>query len=251
MNPRFIFETFLKLLPYLTVTLEYVSLSLLFGTLLGFLAAAAKLGRNRPLRWLANAYTTILRCTPSVVLLFLVFFILPAVMRNYLRINVDAWPALFFVVVTFTLFLGASQSEVMRGAYLAVDRGQFEAGVSVGMTEWQSFRRVVLPQAFFFALPNLTNTVIYLFKEGSLAFTIGVVDIMGKAYLVNATNFGLKALDVYLALALIYWPLSVFFEWLGRLLERRFGYTQVKPEAGKTAESVRGRGRSSIRGVRA
>lgn len=212
----------LRLLPYLTVTLAYVLLSLAIGTSLGFAVAAAKLGRSRWLRLLADGYTTIMRCTPSIVLLFMVYYILPAVLRHCFGIDIDSWPTMVFVVMTFSLFLGASQSEVMRGAYLAVDCGQFEAGVSVGLTEWQAFRRVVLPQAFLFALPNLANTIIYLFKEGALAYTIGLIDVMGQAYRINATNYGVKSLDVYWALAFIYWPMSVGVEWLGRRLERRF-----------------------------
>jgi L-cystine transport system permease protein len=215
-----------KMLPYLPQTFLYVFFSLLFGIILGFVCAMAKLGKNRILKGIAEGYTTIMRCMPSITVLFLVYYLVPALLRNYLGINIDGMNALFFVILTFTLFLGASLSEMMRASYLAVARDQFEAALSLGLTAFQAFYRIVLPQAFFYSLPNLGNTVIYLLKEGALGYTIGLTDVMGKAYLMNADSFSVHALGIYISLAFIYWPLALILERIFKKLEEKFSYRQ-------------------------
>ncbi|MDR1505551.1 MAG: amino acid ABC transporter permease [Treponema sp.] len=213
-----------KMLPYLPHTFFYVFLSLLFGIILGFICAMAKLGKNRVLRGIVEGYTTIMRCMPSITVLFLVFYLVPALLRVYLGINIDGIGALFFVILTFTLFLGASLSEMMKASYLAVAKDQFEAALSLGLTAPQAFRRIVLPQAFFYSLPNLGNTVIYLLKEGALGYTLGLTDVMGKAYLMNADSYNVHALEIYCSLALVYWPVALFVERVFKKLEEKFSY---------------------------
>jgi L-cystine transport system permease protein len=137
--------------------------------------------------------------------------------------------AIFFVILTFTLFLGASLSEMMRASYLAVARDQFEAALSLGLTAFQAFRRIVLPQAFFYSLPNLGNTVIYLLKEGALGYTIGLTDVMGKAYLMNVDSYSVHALGIYISLALIYWPVALILERIFKKLEERFSCQKNEP----------------------
>jgi L-cystine transport system permease protein len=215
-----------KMLPYVPQTFLYVFFSLFFGIILGFACAMAKLGKNRILRGIAEGYTTVMRCMPSITVLFLVYYLVPALLRNYLGVNIDGMNALFFVILTFTLFLGASLSEMMRTSYLAVARDQFEAALSLGLTAFQAFYRIVLPQAFFYSLPNLGNTVIYLLKEGALGYTIGLTDVMGKAYLMNADSFSVHALEIYVSLAFIYWPLALILEQVFRKLEEKFSYRQ-------------------------
>jgi L-cystine transport system permease protein len=211
-----------RLLPYLIYTLEFVLLSLLFGSILGFLLAVAKLRKNRILKSIAYGYTTVLRCTPSIVLLFLVFYGLPPLVKSLFGIDIESMSTLVFVVITFTLFLSASLSEVMRSSYEAVNKGQFEAAVTVGLSEIQAFKRIILPQAFSVAIPNLGNTILYLIKEGALGYIIGFIDVMGKAYLINANEMGGYVLQIYLALSLIYWPVSIIIERVFKRLDNRF-----------------------------
>lgn len=226
-----------QLLPYLGVTLQYVLLSLFFGSIIGFLLASAKLGNSKVLKILANGYTTVMRCTPSIVLLFLVFYGVPAIVKSLIGINIEDVNTMFFVVITFSLFLGASTSEIMRSSYEAVNKGQFEAAVSVGLTDFQAFRRIVLPQAFYVTIPNLGNTVLYLFKEGALAFTIGLIDLMGKAYSINSMEMGGYALEIYLALALIYWPIAIIVEKLFKQLENQYSFEKKSKNTKKLASS--------------
>jgi L-cystine transport system permease protein len=210
-NPVYILEAFPKLLPYLKVTFLVVVLSVLFGTILGFLLAIAKIRKGVFARKLANGYTTALRCTPSIVLLFLVYYGVPAIMKNF-GIDLNSVDKLVFIVITFSLQFAAAMCEVIRSSYEAIDKGQYEAAVSVGLTNVQAYVTIVLPQAFVVAIPNIGNSLLALLKEGSLAYTIGLIDIMGKASLIIAGNFNAHALEIYIALSGIYWAISIIIE---------------------------------------
>ena len=216
-----IFQVLPALLPYLSVTLLMMLGTVFTGGLLGFMLARAKLSKRRFLRTLAGGYTAALRCTPSVVLLFIVYYGLPELIMGLFGININFIDKGLFVLITFALLFAASMSEVMRSAYLAVDRGQREAALSIGMSEAQCLFRITLPQAVVFALPNFSNALINLMKEGSLAYTIGLIDVMGQGNLIISRNYGAHALETYLALAIIYWTLTLLLQYTFGAIERR------------------------------
>lgn len=220
-DATYIWEAFPLLIPFLKVTFMVAGLSVLFGTLLGFILAAAKIGNNRFARKIANGYTTILRCTPSIVLLFLVYYGIPA-LGNNVGLDLNNVDTAVFVVITFTLQFAAAMSEVMRSAYASIDKGQFEAAVSVGLSPAQAYKRIVFPQAFVVALPNFGNSLLAVLQEGSLAYTIGLIDVVGKANLIIASNYNAHTLEIFLALAIIYWVLSIAIEQLFLKLEKVF-----------------------------
>ena len=217
-----------QLLPFLLVTLYILAGTVTAGSILGLLLARAKAGRIKFFRLFANGYTWTLRCTPSIVLLFIVFYGLPEVLRSLFGIKINFWHKAFFVIITFTLFFAANMSEIIRSSYEAVDKGQYEAAVSVGLSRFQAFIRIVLPQAIVVGLPNFANSLIGLMKEGSLAYTIGLIDIMGEGTLIIARNYGSRALETYIALALIYWAITV-------LIEKSFGKLERRLSRGKKA----------------
>lgn len=217
----YLWGAFPELLPFLKVTFIFVGCSVIIGLMIGLLVAIMKLSDHRLLQRLANGYTTILRCTPSIVLLFLVYYGIPAVGELF-NVNLNDLPTIIFVVTAFSLQFGAIISEVIRSAYLSVDKGQYEAGVSVGLSSFQVYRRIIVPQAIVTALPNFGNSLISLIQEGALAYTIGFIDIVGKAELIIASNYNTHALEVFLALALIYWILSIMIEQCFLFLERMF-----------------------------
>ncbi|WP_200814241.1 amino acid ABC transporter permease [Megasphaera vaginalis (ex Bordigoni et al. 2020)] len=179
-DPSVIFSTMPELLPYLTVTLGVATVSILLGSLLGGALAWGKLGKQRLWRYLANGYTYIMRCTPSIVLLFIVFYGLPRLVEAVVDYDLNGMNRAVFAVITFTLLFGAYISEVFRAAYTAVPKGQYEAAVSVGLRPRSAVLQVMLPQAAVIALPNFSNAVINLLKEGALAYTIGLIDLLGK-----------------------------------------------------------------------
>lgn len=211
-DPLYIIEVMPDLLPYLWVTLTVVVGSVVLGTLFGFVLTAAKLSHRKIYRLLGEGYTCVIRCTPSIILLFIVFYGLPKLCLEVFGYDINEFHKMFFVITTFTLLFAASISEVMRSAYLAIDQGQYEAAVSIGLSPFQAFYRIILPQGAIIALPNFGNSVITLLKEGALAYTIGLIDLLGSGNLIIAHNYGSYALEIYLALSAIYWGMAILFE---------------------------------------
>lgn len=218
-HPQYILEVLPQLILYLPVTVAIVMGTVFFGGLLGLLLAAGKVRRGRAGRIAANLYIYVIRCVPSIVLLFLVYYGLPELL-NTVGVDINNAGKGFFVIVTFSLLFAAVMAEVFRSAYEAVDRGQREAAVSIGLTEFQAFYRIILPQCVRVAIPNFTNALVNLMKEGSLAYTIGLIDIMGKGQLIIGQNQGSYSLEVYLALFVLYWALTLLIEKGAALSER-------------------------------
>ncbi|MEJ9281102.1 MULTISPECIES: amino acid ABC transporter permease [Ureibacillus] len=218
----YLWGAFPQLLPYLKITFAVAGLAVFFGTLLGLVLAFMKMGKSKVLQVIAHGYTTIMRCTPSIVLLFLVYYGVPFLADSLFNVNLQNIYTGVFVVITFSLQFAAMMSEVIRSAIQSIDKGQFEAAVSVGLTPWQAYRRIIFPQAFVVALPNFGNGLIAILQEGALAYTIGFIDIVGKANLIIASNFNSHALEIYIALAVIYWVISIVIEKIFELLEKTF-----------------------------
>lgn len=193
-----------------------------FGTLIGLVLAFAKMSNSKLLRVFANGYTTVMRCTPSIVLLFLVYYGVPAFSEGLFGIDLQDIHTGVYVIVTFTLQFAAMMSEVARSAIQSINKGQYEAAVSVGLTPFQAYRRIIFPQAFVVALPNFGNGLISILQEGALAYTIGFVDVVGKANLIIANNYNTHQLEIYIALAIIYWVLAIVIEKIFELLEKAF-----------------------------
>jgi L-cystine transport system permease protein len=220
--PSKILETIPVLLPYLLVTFEILIGVVVTGILIGFLLAKASLSKHRWKNRTAGFIINAFRCTPSIVMLFVVFYGLPNLFWALFNIDINDWSKVFYVVTALGLLFSASAAEIMRSSYLAVPAGQREAALTSGLTEAQAFTRITLPQAFVVSLPNLGNSLIVLLKEGSLAFTIGLIDVMGKGNLIISINYGAYALETYTALAVIYWLLTFLLEQLFKRIESRF-----------------------------
>lgn len=222
-HPYYIIKVLPELIPYLAVTAGIMIGTVFFGSLIGILLAAGKIRRGRAGKLISNLYIYVVRCIPSIVLLFLVYYGLPEVL-NVFGIDINNAGKGFFVITTFSILFSATMAEVFRSAYEAVDKGQREAAVSIGLTEFQAFRRIILPQCVRVAIPNFTNALVNLMKEGSLAYTVGLIDIMGKGQLIIGQNQGSYSLEVYLALFILYWILTVVIEKGAGLMETRLQY---------------------------
>ena len=220
-DPAFALAMIPSLLPYFAVTIGVTAASALAGSCIGLGVARARLSRTKAVRAIAAGYTAVLRSTPSIVLLFLVFYGFPAAVHALTGINIHFWHRAVFVIITFTLLFSATMSEVFRSAWLSVDRGQFEAAVSAGLSPAQAQLRIVLPQAAVSAIPNFGNALISLMKEGALAYMVGLIDAMGQGFLVVSRNYGARSLETFLALAVLYWALTAILERVFLLVERR------------------------------
>lgn len=223
-SPDVIFTSIPGLLPYLGVTICIGLISIILGSLFGLSLTWAKLSGHKFLRALAEGYTYIIRCTPSIVLLFVIFYGFPKLVESLFDYDIDDLSRAVFVVMTFTLLFGAYVSEVFRSAYLTVDRGQYEAAVTSGLSPWQAVLRIVIPQAAVIALPNFGNSVINLLKESALAYTIGLIDLLGRTNLIISQNYGAYGIELYTACLLLYWLLNIIIERSFLSLELRLSH---------------------------
>jgi L-cystine transport system permease protein len=217
------FHDWLKLLwqvvDKLPLTLFMLGLSLLFSLLLGFAIALIRIQKKPVLSKMATIYLSFMRCTPLLVQLFLVYFGLPQLLL-LVHIDINSWSRVTFLVIAFSLHTAAPLSEVIRSAYLSIDKGQFEAAYSIGMNYFQSLRRIILPQAFVAALPNLGNATISLLKDTALAFSIGIIDIMGQVRLILGNNYGIGMFEIYVTISLVYWSMCIVIEIIVSYLEK-------------------------------
>ncbi|MDC0703142.1 MULTISPECIES: amino acid ABC transporter permease [Priestia] len=204
-----IFTSIPQLLSYLHITIWILIASLLIGSTLGLFIALPRIYKVPVLSQLAAVYISFMRGTPILIQLFLVFYGVPALLQ-LIHIDVSRMAPLVFVIITYSLSTAASFSEMMRGAINSVDKGQTEAAYSIGMTGKQTFTRIVLPQALVVAFPNFGNLVIGSLKDTSLAFTIGVMDMMGRGDTIIAATA--HAVEVYIALAIIYYLVAIILE---------------------------------------
>jgi L-cystine transport system permease protein len=220
---KLIIEFIPTLIQYLGVTLQILTASIILGIILGIAAAIPRLFKIPLLNPLVILYVSFIRGTPILIQLFLVFYGLPAVLMLF-NLDISKLEAIYFVIVTYAISNGAGFAEIFRGAIRAVDYGQTEAAYSVGMTGSQNFFRIVLPQALRIAFPNMANSVIGSLKDTSLAFTIGVMDMMGRGdTLISATA---HALEVYLSLSIIYYVVVLLFEKIFSKLEKYYNRYQ-------------------------
>lgn len=220
-EPSLIFESIPQLLPYLLVTIKILGLSITLGLLLGILIAVPKLYNIPILKEIVTVYISFIRGTPILIQLFLVFYGLPVVVALF-GVNITRMDPFYFVIITYTLSNAAAFAEIFRAAIKSIDYGQTEAAYSIGLTAWQNFYRIVFPQAFRVAFPNIANASISSLKDTSLAFSIGVMDIMGRGEtLISATT---HAIEIYIALAIIYYVIVLLFErafkWIEKYLNR-------------------------------
>lgn len=218
-HPEYILTAFIQIFPFIGVTLLMMAGTVLFGGLIGILLARANIKRRIVPRAIAAIYIYLTRCIPSIIMLFLVYYGVPLFLSQF-GIDVNHLSKGVFVITAFSLLFASNLGEVFRGAYLAVDPGQREAAVSIGLSEFQAFYRIILPQAAVHALPNFSNMLITLMKEGSLAYSIGLIDILGEGNLLVGLNQGSYSLEIYLAMAFIYWMLTGIIEFLFGKLER-------------------------------
>jgi L-cystine transport system permease protein len=218
--PGFIIKILPLVLSYLPVTLGLVAGTVIFGSCIGFFLARAKMKGSLE-GAIARTYIMIMRCTPSIVLLFLVYYAVPITIKALTGIDINRMSRAAFVIITLSLLFGANIGELMRAAYLSVEPGQREAALSAGMTRVQAFLRVVLPQAVINALPNFCNTLTALLKEGALAYTIGMIDMMGQGNLIIARNYGSYGLETWITLAIVYWIITIIIERGFSFLEKR------------------------------
>jgi len=193
----------------------------IIGIILGLLLAVIRLGKNKILKALAAVFISFERGTPLLIQIMVVYFGLRAIFINGFGITTASrWNAAYFALIAYGLNLACFLSETFRGAYLSIDKGQIEAAESISMSKFLIFRRVILPQGARIALPSMGNLLLDDFKAISLAFSIGVIEIMGRGQGLASVSRGVGAVGTYAAVALVFWvvcfildKLFIFIEW--------------------------------------
>lgn len=207
------------LLSYIHVTLMITAVSAVFGILLGSLIAIVRIKKVPVLNQILVVFISFMRGTPFLVQLFLIYFGVPEIM-SHLGMNVRNLPGLVFVYVVFTLHIAAYSAEIMRASISAVSQGEKEAAMAIGMTELQSYVRIILPQAFTLSIHPLTNLIIGMLKGTALVFNVGVVDMMRRADLMGGNSQ--RYLELFVDAAIIYAVLIFIVTTAGRWIEKRY-----------------------------
>ncbi|MCU1510742.1 MAG: amino acid transporter rane protein family [Arthrobacter sp.] len=192
-----------------TIPLALASFGL--GLLLALLVALMRLSHNPVFSGVARMYISVIRGTPLLVQLFVIFYGLPSI-----GLTISPWPS---AIIAFSLNVGGYAAEVIRAAILSVPKGQWEAGHTIGMSRRQSLVRIILPQAARVSVPPLSNTFISLVKDTSLASLILVTELFRQAQQVAA--FSQEFMLLYLEAAVIYWIICLFLSGGQSSLEKR------------------------------
>lgn len=210
----YMLEVFPTLIKYLPLTLLMAVVSMIFAIAIGLFLALITKNRIPVIHQLANVYISFFRATPTLVQLFLIYYGLPQLFPSFSALN-----ALTAAIIGLSLKNSAYLAEIFRAALHSVDNGQLEACLAVGMTKAQAYRRIILPQATRNAIPATGNTFIGLLKETSLAFTLGVAELFAQGKMMASAS--LKFFETYLAVAIVYWALTIVYSLLQEWLEKK------------------------------
>ncbi len=210
------FERIWPSLPYILqgipVTLSYTGVSLFLGFFWGAVLTFCKVGQIRVLQWAAGFYTSIFRGTPLLLQLILIYHATPQ-LTGY---DISIWQA---GILTFTLNSGAYVAEHIRGGINAVDKGQMEAALSLGIPYFMFMKDIILPQAIRNILPSLVNESIDLLKESALISVIGGADILRRANIVASEKY--LYFEPLLVAGALYYILVMVLTFGARLLEKK------------------------------
>ncbi|MEZ8141838.1 ABC transporter [Enterovibrio norvegicus FF-33] len=216
------------------LTVELAVLSAIIALLLGLVTAMARVSKNRFARGVATVYSTVVRGVPDLVLMLLIFFGVQIMLNNFSDWLYDTYEYdVFFNVDEFTagvstigFIFGAYMAETFRGAFLAVDRGQLEAGTAYGMSDWMVFRRIMFPQMMRHALPGIGNNWLVLVKTTALVSVIGLADMTRLAK--EAAGAVNEPFKFFIPVAIVYLMITSVSELGLKRLERKFSAGVVR-----------------------
>ena len=205
------------LLSGIGVTIKVSLLAVLIGILIGFLIALCNLSKNKLLRFLGGIYTDVIRGTPAVTQLMIIYFVI------FATVDLQKW---IIAAIAFGINSGAYVSEIFRAGILSIDKGQTEAGRSLGLNAYQTMTRIVLPQAIKNIFPTLCNEFIVLIKETAIVGYVGLVDIQKAGDFIKSATF--EAFMPLIATAIIYYVLVKTLTLLLGRIEKRLRQSDVR-----------------------
>ena len=212
-NWSLIWDNLPLLLQGAVVTIQITIMSVGCGFLIGMIASLANMSRFKPIRLLVKCYVELFRGTPLLVQIFMIYFALPMVIGH----RIDPYVA---AVTACSINSGAYVSEIFRAGIQSIDKGQMEAGRSLGLTWGQTMRHIVMPQAFKAIIPPLGNEFIAMMKDTSLVSVIGFEELTRRGQLIIARTYG--SFEIWSAVAIIYFIMTLSISQLVGYLERRY-----------------------------
>ena len=195
------------------VTIKITAFSVAAGFIIGMLASIANLSSFKPLRWLVRIYVDVVRGTPMLVQIFLIYFALPQIIGQ----RIDPFIA---AVTACSLNSGAYMSEIFRAGIQSINKGQMEAGLSLGLSWAQTMRYIVMPQALKAIIPPLGNEFIAMLKDSSLVSVIGFEELMRRGQLIIAKTYA--SAEIWTAVAIIYLVMTQVISHFIDYLERKY-----------------------------
>lgn len=219
-------ESLLSGIKYFPNTLKLVFIPLALGLVLGSIIALVRVYKVPVLDKLLALFVTIYQGIPIVVALMIynLLFILKfndLTSLLHIRKSVNEVNNIWVGIFALTLMVICSMSEVIRGALLSVDKGQDEAGYSVGLTKVQTIRRIILPQMLSVAIPSLINNIVGLIKGSSIAMAIGIAEVLAGALIPCSRTY--TFFEGYVAAAMIYWVFTILIECLAGYCDKHMG----------------------------
>ena len=211
---KFFFSIIPKLILKIPYTLWLGCIAFAIAFVLGLILEICYTSKNVIIRKIAGLYISYFRSTPYITQLFIFYFGLPQIipaMRNVVGATA--------LVITNAMNSAAFIAEVIRGGLLAVDRGQREAALSIGLSPINVYKEIILPQAFVAAFPSLGNSFIMMIKNTAIGFTIGVVDILAQAKILAASS--LNFFEAYISVGVVYWIILVLIDKLLKYIESK------------------------------
>jgi polar amino acid transport system permease protein len=218
-----VWERIPELIKKIPITLELAGLAFLVSLFVGLLIAVARYKKIKVLNPIATGFLSIVRGTPMLIQLYVAYYGIPAILRIFnswgADINVNLIPKIVYAFISLGLYQSAFTSETIRAALESVDKGEIEAAYAMGMTYGQILKRIIIPEALENALPGIDNSIIGLVKGTSLASTCGIIEITYQNQILAGRDY--RYLEGYVALAVIYWVITVILERIFKLVEKR------------------------------
>lgn len=213
------FPILIKKLP---VTFQIVAVAFSLGFILALLIATARIKKIPVLNQILTVFISFERGTPLLVQMLVVYYALPLLLEALFGIDTRRWDKIIFVDLALILNEGVFLGEVFRGAITSIPKGQKEAAIACGMTDFSAFTKIVLPQAVRVALPATGLNLIGLFQETSLVFMIGVMDIIGRASALGATSG--HSLESYLIIAVLFLSINFVLTGITTKISKNLSY---------------------------
>lgn len=230
MNNSILVEDILKIWPVVPATLLLSLLILLLGIILGLILNHFRdhgiIGKE-----FVNLYLSYFRGIPLLIHLFVFYYGLPLLLTNTLphimkvnEVTLQRISPLYAIIISYSLYTAAFVTEIIRGAFSAVEQGQLEAATALGYTNWQKLVYIKIPQALTEAVPKFLNYYLLLIRQLSLAFMVSFVDIFAQAQLQSASNY--RYIESYVAAAVVYWSVCVVLTMGFHRIEKRISRYQ-------------------------